>query len=92
MKLARISKPLRSVQMRVMLGGDLNASLERYARYYEQVHGESVGARALIPEILRAFIEGDREFQVWSRSSANGQAPRTPAPSSSHGSIRSNGD
>jgi hypothetical protein len=46
MKLARISKPLRSVQMRVMIGGDLNSNLERYARYYEQVHGESVDARA----------------------------------------------
>ena len=32
MKLARITKPLRSVQVRVMLTGDLNASLERYAR------------------------------------------------------------
>ncbi len=75
MKLARISKPLRSVQMRVMLGGDLNASLERYARYYEQVHGEPVDARALISEILRTFLEGDREFQSWSRSSGNGQRP-----------------
>ena len=68
MKLARITKPLRSVQVRVMLTGDLNASLERYARYYEHVHGESVDARALIPEILRAFLEADREFQSWSRS------------------------
>jgi len=42
MKLARISKPLRSVQVRVMLAGDLNAGLERYAQYYEHVHGESV--------------------------------------------------
>jgi hypothetical protein len=24
-----------------MLAGDLNASLERYARYYEHVHGDS---------------------------------------------------
>jgi hypothetical protein len=33
MKLARISRPLRSVQVRVMLTGDLNAGLERYAQY-----------------------------------------------------------
>ncbi len=33
MKLARITKPLRSVQVRVMLTGDLNATLERYAQY-----------------------------------------------------------
>ena len=31
MKLARISKPLRSVQVRISLAGDLNAQLERYA-------------------------------------------------------------
>ena len=42
MKLARITKPLRSVQVRVMLTGDLNATLERYARYYEHIHGDSV--------------------------------------------------
>jgi len=87
MKLARISKPLRSVQMRVVLGGDLNASLERYARYYEQVHGESVDTRALIPEILRAFFDADREFQSWSRSGSNGLA-RVLAPSSSQDSTK----
>jgi hypothetical protein len=57
MKLGRISKPLRSVQVRVMLTGDLNADLERYARYYEHVLGESVDPRALIPEVLRAFLD-----------------------------------
>jgi hypothetical protein len=54
MKLARIIKPLRCVQVRVMLAGNLNAGLERYARYYEHIHGDSVDTTALIPEILRA--------------------------------------
>jgi len=71
-----------------MLTGDLNATLERYARYYEHVHGESVDARALVPEILRAFFEADREFQSWARSDANKQARRGPAPSSSNGSTK----
>jgi len=71
MKLARISKPLRSVQVRVSLAGDLNAEIERYASYYEHVHGESVDSKALIPEILHAFLEADREFQTWSRSSVS---------------------
>jgi hypothetical protein len=88
MKLARITKPLRSVQVRVMLTGDLNASLERYAQFYEHVHGDSVDARALIPEILRAFLDADREFQSWSRSSSNGLAPQAPALSSSHDSTK----
>lgn len=68
MKLARITKPLRSVQVRIVLAGELNARLERYARYYEHVHGESVDARALIPEILRGFFDADREFLSWSRA------------------------
>jgi len=87
MKLARITKPLRSVQVRVMLTGDFNASLERYARYYEHVHGDSVDTRALIPEILGAFLDADREFQSWSRS-AESQPPRVVYPASSNGGAK----
>lgn len=87
MKLARITKPLRSVQVRVMLAGDLNANLERYARYYEHVHGESIDTRALIPEILRAFLDADREFLSWSRS-AESWPRRVSAPCSSNGSTK----
>ena len=88
MKLARITKPLRSVQVRVMLTGDLNASLERYAQYYEHVHGDSVDTRALIPEILRAFLDADREFQSWSRSADRNQPRRVVNPASSNGSAK----
>jgi hypothetical protein len=87
MKLARITKPLRSVQVRVMLVGDLNASLERYARYYEHVHGEVVDPRMLIPEILHAFLDADREFQSWSRTA--GDLPhRAVIPASSNPSAK----
>ena len=88
MKLARITKPLRSAQVRVMLTGDLNARLEHYARYYEHVHGESVDTRALIAEILRAFLDVDREFQLWSRSADMNQPRRVPAPASTNGSTK----
>jgi len=80
MKLARISKPLRSVQVRVMLTDELNARLERYARYYEHVHGEAVETRTLIPEVLRAFLDADREFQSWSRSAVKTIPRRITAP------------
>ncbi len=46
MKLARITKPLRSVQVHFMLPGDLNGTLERYAQYYEHIHGEPVDTSA----------------------------------------------
>ncbi|MFZ1123265.1 MAG: DUF2274 domain-containing protein [Candidatus Binataceae bacterium] len=85
MKLARITKPLRSVQIRVMLNGDLKASVERYARYYEHVHGEPVDTRALIPQIVRAFLDADREFQSWSRSGGNSQPRGGSGPSSADG-------
>jgi hypothetical protein len=86
MKLARIEKPLCSVQVRVTLGGDLNVALESYARYYEHVHGESVEPKTLIPEILHAFIDADREFQVWQRSADNRSHRHGPA-AHSNGSI-----
>lgn len=88
MKLTRITKPLRSVQVRVMLAGDLNANLERFAQYYEHVHGDSIDTRALIPEIVRAFLDADREFQSWSRSGDKTQARRRAPPSSSNGSSK----
>lgn len=88
MKLPRIEKPLRSVQVRVMLDGDLNAGLEHYALCYEHVHGDSVEARALIPEILRAFLDADREFQSWSRSCARSQQRHAAVPPSTNGSTK----
>jgi hypothetical protein len=88
MKLARIAKPLRSLQVRVTLAGDLNAALESYARYYEHVHGEAVDSNALIPEILSAFLDADREFQSWSRSGAHSQQRHAPTAASTNGSTR----
>ena len=84
MKLARIAKPPRSLQVRVTLAGDLNAALERYARYYEHVHGDVVDSKALIPEILSAFLQADREFQSWSRSGGDSHHSR-PNSSSTQG-------
>jgi hypothetical protein len=90
MKLARIAKPLRSLQVRVTLAGDLNAALESYARYYEHVHGDAVDSKALIPEILSAFLQADREFQTWAHSSGSSHYHR-PGPSSTNGDAKSQG-
>ena len=86
MKLSRITKPPRSVQVRVTLTGEVNAALENYARYYEHVHGDPVEPSALIPEMVRGFIEAERDFHAWSRSRTNGRqhdvaaAPISQAP------------
>ena len=91
MKLTRIAKPLRSVQVRVTLTGDLNAVLESYARYYEHVHGESVEPKTLIPEILHAFLDADREFQVWRRSGDNAHQVSGAKETSPNGSAKLQG-
>jgi hypothetical protein len=90
MKLARIAKSLRAIQGRVTLAGDLNAALESYARYYEHVHGDAVESKALIPEILSAFLEADREFQSWLRSNCSSHQ-RRPSSSLSNGDSKSQG-
>ena len=91
MKLSRITKPLRSVQVRVTVAGELNAALENYARYYEHVHGEPVEPKALISEILHAFIDADREFQVWQRSGGNRSHVHNADRSSPNGSTKAHG-
>ena len=91
MKLSRITKPPRSLQVRVTLAGEVNAALENYARYYEHVHGEPVEPKALIPEILHAFIDADREFQVWQRSGGNRSHVHNTDMSSPNGSAKAQG-
>jgi hypothetical protein len=88
MKLTRIAKPLRSLQVRVTLAGGLNAAIESYAHYYQHIHGDPVDSKTLIPEILSAFLEADREFQTWSRSSGSSQH-RRPGSSSTNGDAKS---
>ncbi len=67
MKLGPIAKPLPSVQLRLRLAGELNVELSAYASYYQATHHDQVSAAALVPEMLRAFMESDREFKEWLR-------------------------
>ena len=68
MKLGRITKPLPPVQVRVRLAGELNVDLEAYARYYQDTQHEAVSLSALMTEMLRAFLDSDREFKEWLRT------------------------
>ncbi len=88
MRLARITKPLRSVQVRITLAGDLCAALDLYASYYQHVHGEAVEPKALIPEILRAFFDADREFQTWTRSHSGSSHSTSAAPVRTNGAAK----
>ena len=86
MKLAKLEKQLPSAQVNVTLSGRLKVELDGYAAYYQQIHGEAIGVRRLIVEIVRNFVESDREFQAWLKrhSTVIGDANGTAA----HPSVR----
>jgi hypothetical protein len=71
MKLGKVEKQLPSAQVNVTLPGQLKLELDGYAAYYQQIHGEAIGVRKLIVEIVRNFVASDREFQAWLRRHSN---------------------
>lgn len=52
-----------TAKITVQLPGELKHSLDQYARLHAQTWGRAVDAPAIIPHILRAFIERDRGFR-----------------------------
>ena len=66
MKLKRV-RTLPHVKLAGRLSGDLHEALVGYAEYYRAVHGESIEVWPLVVQILRTFIDDDREFQAWRR-------------------------
>jgi hypothetical protein len=71
MRLNKVEKQLPSAQVNVTLSGKLKAELEGYAAYYQQIHGEVIGVRRIIVEIVRNFVDSDREFQSWLKRHSN---------------------
>jgi hypothetical protein len=60
-KLARL--PDRTpVKLTVTLLPDLNAALGAYAALYRETYGREESVNDLIPAMLQAFLESDREF------------------------------
>jgi hypothetical protein len=84
MRLSKVEKQLPSAQVNVTLPGKLKLELDGYAAYYNHIHGEAIGIRRIIVEIVRNFVESDREFQAWLKrhSNAVGDANGGPTPAS----------
>ena len=72
MRLNKIEKQLPSEQVYITLSGKLKSELTNYATYYQQIHGEAIPTRTLIVEIIRDFVQSDREFQAWTKRNSNG--------------------
>ena len=58
----------RAVVLRVP--GDLHEVLVGYADYYRAVHGDPIEVWPLVVQMLRTFMDDDREFQAWRRNAS----------------------
>ena len=76
MKLKRI-RTLPHVKLVGRMPGDLHETLVGYAEYYRAVHGEAIEVWPLVVQMLRTFVDDDREFQAWRRH-ASGTALGAP--------------
>ena len=59
-----------SVKITVVISPELNRALGDYAEAYEAAYGQAEPVAELIPAILSAFLESDREFARARRSKA----------------------
>ena len=51
------------VRMTIALPDTVRADLDRYAELYAAAYGKAVDAAALVPHMLAAFMDRDREFR-----------------------------
>jgi hypothetical protein len=51
------------VKLTITVSAQVKTTLDRYASFHSQLHGESVDALVLIPHMLESFIENDRGFK-----------------------------
>jgi hypothetical protein len=86
MKLNKIEKQLPTEQVKINLPGKLKVDLDSYGAYYEHSHGEAINIRTLIVEIVRDFVQSDREFQAWTKRHSNGAGDANGSPA--HTSTR----
>jgi len=58
-----------TVKLTITMSIELKAMLDRYADLHAQAWGQSVDVPTLIPHMLAAFMERDREFKALRRIS-----------------------
>lgn len=55
------------MKLTISLSPDLKRALDDYAAAYDAAYGQSESVVSLIPYMLQAFIEGDRQFNRFAR-------------------------
>ena len=68
-------KPVRAYPAVVIKGrvpGDLHTALTAYTTYYGETTKQAIELWPLVLQILRQFVETDRDFQLWRRRTDQG--------------------
>jgi hypothetical protein len=68
MKVKRL-RVLPSVKLAGRVSGELHETLTAYREYYRHLHGEAIEPWPLVIQMLETFVDADREFHAWRRSS-----------------------
>jgi hypothetical protein len=99
MKIGRIQKEKPHVQVRLAVPAAIHERLGQYVAYYQHVHGDDADLKAIMIEMLRSVVDGDRDFQHWlktqvtkptiSSSSDSATPSRRPQPGSADASAKS---
>jgi hypothetical protein len=72
MKLRLKDKDLPPVQLRLTLPGSLKASLDEYVGYLHDTMRRETDCKEVAIEMLKHFVESDRDFRVWRSRQAEG--------------------
>lgn len=79
LKLAKL--PERTpVRLTIALPPELHRTLEAYAAAYRETYGETEKTAELIPFMLEAFLESDRNFARFYRARGAGEATTNREP------------
>lgn len=54
---------------KIFLDGSLAASVDAYAKYYEDTYKEKMEVSEMLTEMLKAFLKSDRDFIKWKTKS-----------------------
>ncbi len=72
MKLRLKGKELPPVQLRLTLPGSLKESLDEYVAYLHKQLQRETDCKEVAIEMLKHFVESDRDFRVWRTRQADG--------------------
>lgn len=91
MKLRLKERDLPPVQLRLTLPGSLKASLDEYVAYLHAKLQRETDCKEVAMEMLKHFVESDRDFRVWRTRHAVGseRLPQKEERNGGAGAMRS---